>query len=450
MQKRAKQNKVTYIKEFTLKNENNTNPIETNEKISFLDLILVIAKRWKLIFWITFSAGIFILTLSIISLLLPPEKSFLPNIYDSNVVIMFHESEKSSGLSSLVGGESDSLLSLMGGSMGSTSSNSAIIDRMIYAPTLLDTLINEFDLINFYELSSNMRPIQSTRDRLKKDIKIEDSSDESTITITYSSIDPEFSERVILRLVELLQVQYSLLARDKNEQLLKVIEDNILVAETQMNQKLQEFTEFQKASGIIDPTSQIAIKSEITTRIENSIIDSRLKLEEIASFTGYNDPQIVQVQREIKQMEKALSMQIDGIGVKSKYNLSLSELINLAPEFNKIQVELQSLQQLYINLRVQKQAKELELSSDSLIFQVVQLPYFFNESDGYLLNEPPLKSGPSRGKLCILVVFASFFLATLLAFVLEFTGQLKNDSAENEKIQEIKSHLPRILRRKRK
>ena len=48
---------------------------------------------------------------------------------------------------------------------------------------------------------------------------------------------------------------------------------------------------------------------------------------------------------------------------------------------------------------------------------------------------PDMKSGPSRGKLCIIVTFAAFFISVFLAFLLNAIENIKNDPEAMAKLK---------------
>ena len=58
------------------------------------------------------------------------------------------------------------------------------------------------------------------------------------------------------------------------------------------------------------------------------------------------------------------------------------------------------------------------------IFQILERPEI-----------PDLKAGPSRGKLCIIITFAAFFMSVFLAFALNAWKNIKNDPVAAEKLQ---------------
>lgn len=422
---------------------------DKKETISSFDLLIVLAKRWKLIFGVAVGSSIFIVGFSFLSIILPSEKSFLPDVYKSQAIILFNESSSGgANLSSLLGDEGGGLLSLMGG-MGDQNSSKDLIEPFLYKKSLLNTIIEEMDVITKYKLEERKTPLQEAQKILKEKITVEESNDNPTITINVEDIDPQFAETTLLRIIYYLEIEYKKLSQTRIEDLLSALDENIIVTEQEMNNKLAELINFQKRTGIVDPGTQLRIKSSITTEIENKIFEQQLKMGSVLSYKERTDPQVLQMKKEIALLEKGLRIQAEGSGNNSKYNHSIATLLNDSPEFYKLQQELSGLQQLYIGLRLQQQAKALKLVGSTSTFQVIEKPSFFTTltEDGEII-EFPKKSGPSRGKLCIIFVFALTFLAVLLAFILEFFGQIKKDPKESEKLKLIKSYLPSFKRRK--
>lgn len=422
----------------------NSNPDKT-KTISFFDLIFIVAKRWKMIFFTSFGGALFIVLFAMGSILISkyfgPENSYLPNIYRPQVQILFQEEE--SGLPGLLSGGGSDLLSLMGGGLSGGSSKADLAELLLYRHSLLDTVIETKDIITVYELSDSDYPKQEARGALKEAITSDFNAADSTMKIGFEHYDPKFAEEVVLLLVELLEDQYKKLARDRSNEMVSFLDDSIIQAEMEMNEKLKEFTAFQRKHKIIEPLKQLEIKSAAIAVLENDIIAKRLKIEEISAYKGASDPQVKQAKNEIRQLERALQMQLEGKGVNSDYNIPISKLLEIGPEYNRLSQELNGLRELYINLRVQQQAKQLEMGNSSSTFQIIEKPAFFTGlGPGEIPSEMPQKAGPGRGKLCILFTFGVFFLAVLAAFILEFMEQVKEDPEEAEKLRAIRSQLP--------
>ena len=100
---------------------------------------------------------------------------------------------------------------------------------------------------------------------------------------------------------------------------------------------------------------------------------------------------------------------------------------SVTTETAKLQLELDAQRQVYTQLRTQYELLKVQMQSETPIFQILERP-----------EVPDMKSGPSRGKLCIIVTFAAFFLAVFLAFALNALGNIKNDPEAMEKLRPAK------------
>ena len=139
-----------------LQNENQNSQIEENVKekendeISLIDLFAVLWKRKKMIIGITVFSMIAIVIISIISLLLPPDKSFLPNEYTVYSTMLIKEDDGGAGID--LGGAA-AMASMMGVSVPTGGSNtSSLVLYLIKSDLFLDAIVKEFDIVTKYEI----------------------------------------------------------------------------------------------------------------------------------------------------------------------------------------------------------------------------------------------------------------------------------------------------------
>jgi uncharacterized protein involved in exopolysaccharide biosynthesis len=95
-------------------------------------------------------------------------------------------------------------------------------------------------------------------------------------------------------------------------------------------------------------------------------------------------------------------------------------------ELNRLELELGAQRQVYSQLRVQYELLKVSMASEKPVFQVLELA-----------EAPDLKSGPSRGMICIIVTFAAGFLAVFLAFVMNAIANIKKDPEAMAKLRGV-------------
>src|SRR5574344_2088363 len=71
--------------------------------------------------------------------------------------------------------------------------------------------------------------------------------------------------------------------------------------------------------------------------------------------------------------------------------------------------------------------RKVKMQSETPVFQVLEKA-----------TVPDQKSGPSRGKLCIIVTFAAFFLSIFLAFLLNAIENVRHDPEAMKKLSSQK------------
>jgi len=186
---------------------------DSKDEISLIDLFAVLWRRKKMIIFITAAAAIGIVLLSIISMSLPPEDSFLPNVYTPEAILLIDNKSSSGGLSSMLG-DMGSLASLAGLSMPAETNYSQLAIFLVETNSFLDAVTDEFDMIK--RLKIEKYPRAESRKELKKILKAELNSTSGTLSVKFTDIDPEFARDVVNFSVAYLEKRFEELGLDKN------------------------------------------------------------------------------------------------------------------------------------------------------------------------------------------------------------------------------------------
>ena len=168
-----------------LQEENQTAKIENDDEISLIDLFAVLWKRKMMIIGITVAAMVAVVVYSVISLMLPPEKSYLPNEYTVYSTMLINDESDTGGID--LGG-AGSLASLLGVSIPSGGSNtSSLIMYLVKSDLFLDALVKEFDIVNKYEIEKS--PIANSRDAIRELVTAEFESDTGVLKFSCIVVD---------------------------------------------------------------------------------------------------------------------------------------------------------------------------------------------------------------------------------------------------------------------
>lgn len=337
------------------RNDSENQKSEKDDEISLIDLFAVLLKRKLLIVAITALAMIFILVFSIISLMLPPEDSFLPNTYTVTANMLIND-DSSKSASSLLGSGASSIAGLMGVNLsGGGASTSALALYLTSSNPFLDAVSQKFDLYEKYEIEKS--PVANTRKALKKVFSTDFDSDSGVFSISFKDIDPAFGVEVVNFSVDWLSGKLEELGVDNN-----------LITKENLEKNLD------------------------------------ISWNEILKLT--------------KEMSDLQDKVAQGRAVWTK---------DFTIEQNRIELELSAQKTVYTQLKSQLELLKVQMQSETPKFQILERP-----------SVPDMKSGPSRGMLCIIVTFAAFFCSIFLAFLLNAIENIKKDPEAMAKLSSQK------------
>ena len=123
--------------------------------------------------------------------------------------------------------------------------------------------------------------------------------------------------------------------------------------------------------------------------------------------------------KEILKLEK----EAQNLGASVNRGVSVWNGPNVSIETARIQMELNAQQQVYEQLKIQYELLKVKMQSEQPVFQILERP-----------EVPDMKSQPSRGKLCIIITFAAFFVSVFAAFALNAWQNIKNDPEAQRKL----------------
>lgn len=326
---------------------------ENNDEISLIDLFAVLLKRKWMIIIITMLAAVFVFIYSVISLKLPPEKSYLPNEYTVTANMLIKDSG-SSGPS--LSGTASAAASMMGINLSSGGSSvSSLVLYLTSSNPFYDAIAQQFDLYTKYEFKKS--PVANTRNALKKVISTNYDADSGVFSISFKGIDPEFAVQVVNYSVDWLSNRLEELGVDTN-----------LITKENLEKNLD---------------------------------------------ISWNE--IIKLTRQIADLQDGVAQ---GKFVWSK---------DLTIEQNKLELELSAQKSVYTQLKSQLELLKVNMQTETPSFQILERP-----------SIPDIKSGPSRGKLCIIVTFAAFFISVFLAFLLNAIENIKKDPEAMAKLSQGK------------
>ncbi len=403
-----------------------------DDTISLLDLIAVLARRWRLIFFTTFFAAIGIVLFSIYTLRMPPDSPYnpLPNVYEPESQILLTEPSTGGGLSSaLTNTDLGILAGLAGISGGGGDSNAALAQSLLTGNWLIDDIIDEFGLLEIYSGSEN--PKTAARVSVKSSLSAEYDAGSGILLVKFQSIDPVFAADVLLRVVELLEARFTFLTRDDARARSEAIQLQLSQLEDDVEQAREEFAAFQRRYGVVDPVAQGTQTLELIAQYRVQLFNLERERQQLLQYVeNPDDPQILRTDRDIALLKQLVSELETGFTVYSPLAIPRDELGQITSMYLDLQRDLQLKQEIYFTFQAEMVRARIEAQDTSRVFQVIEPA-----------EVPEVKTSPSRGMICIIVTITAFFLSVFLAFVLEYFDKARSDPREAQKLEAIRNQF---------
>lgn len=411
--------------------------VPRDDTVSLLDLIAVIARRWKLIFFTTFFAAIGIVLFSLYTLRLPADSPYnpLPNIYRPEAQILLTDPDSGGGIGGALGGSDLGLLAglaSVGGGQGESSA--ALAQRLLVGNTLIDQIRDEFNLDERF--ADAEFPKTTARRAVRENLETVFDDSSGILTVSFADIDPAFATDVLQRVVTLLESGFTALTRDDARARTQAIELQLQQLEDDLQQARDALTDFQRRYGVIDPQNQGRQTIDLIAQFRRQKFERELEREQIMEIVqNRDDPQIQRINQEIRRIEELIRELETGYRVYSPISIPLDQIGTLTVQYADLQRDLLLKEQIYSTFQAELIRARIESQDTTRRFQVIEPP-----------EVPEMKDSPSRGLISMIVTVTAFFLSIFLAFVLEYFARARTDPEESQKIEIIKDQF-RIKKR---
>lgn len=398
---------------------------EKETKISLYDVLLILAKgKWAIIIP-TICAMIFSFSFAMITKMVDPQKSPMPDRFTSSCEMIFLQTGTSDPFN-----QSTSPLAALTGAASSTNTSALLLQNLILGETFLLELAAspEFNLYEIYEIQQPQKT--NLVNRLRQAFQFEIDETSQIMKVSYTDIDPELAWKILSKAIPLLEERYKTLFRNQVNARSSFIADQIKDAEDNLAKANAELSAFQKEHGIYDFQSQIQNQFSIYTDINEEILKEEMELEFLTEYRPKSDPTVVQKVKTIQKSKELLHEFETGSGRYSMNVIPMNKLQTLSAQYSELRREVELRQELYLMLRQQEAAARMEQSGEISSLQILEYPQI-----------PEIKSGPSRGRFCIFITFAVIFLSTFAVFLKSFIHSTMENSEDREKVNAVKDAL---------
>ena len=384
-----------------------------DDEISLLDLVAVLWKRKWLVIAITGLVAFGSLAYALGSLLLPPDKSYLPNVYTPKATMLI-SSGTSSSLSSLLSSSGLSGLAGMAGVSAGGNANQQLAKVLATSNTTLDRLNERFNFAEHYKMKEPK--VAEVRKAISNNLSATIDEKSNIFTISFTDKDPAFAKEVVDETVNILSERFAQLSGSQAIQQKAILEKRLADVDAAISTLEAQVKEFQKKYGVVQVEALATEQITILARLRSELILKEMEIENYKKVARINDPMLTQLNNERDALLAKIKEIETGTGSGSKVMPSQQQLPTIAFEYAKLERDLAVQTELFKILTQQYEIAKFNATGQEPVFQILEMA-----------EVPDMKSGPSRSMICIVATLAAFFVSILLAFASESISKIRRD-----------------------
>jgi tyrosine-protein kinase Etk/Wzc len=392
---------------------------------TFADVIGLLNRRKWIILGVTLAGSVGVFLYALISILLPKDKSYLPNYYIPEAQVIINESSeggltdllKSSGLGNLAG--------LAGvGSSGPTASGLAM--KIARTDSFLDSIAQEFDFYTRFDLTKSEFPKTMARQMIRSSLQFRSDADSGMMAIGYKSTDKVLATDIVNYVVRLLEEEFRRISVDKNVTQAELIARKLSGVEAEIERLQGELNGLQQQYNTFDLAALAREQASKLASLRADLLQKSLEIDSYNRAVGIEDPAL----RRLKVERDTLKANIDKLEKGYRENGIVvpaeRELPDLVIRYTKLRGDLDVQRKIYETLVQQQELVKLQVEGVPPTFQIYETAVV-----------PEMKAGPSRPRLCMIVAGASFFFSIALAFLVDYFVRMLKDPKNVRKVKGI-------------
>ena len=394
------------------------------DTISLIDIIAVLWKRKWMIIGITAAAAIGVVLFSIISLVLPPEQSPLPNYYEPEAMVLVTGDSSAPSFGQAASSALGELAGLAGITSGGGGSYGPLAVELAKSRSVLDSVGEQLNVGERIEDKENLNT--KIRTLLRENSTVEFESGTGLLTVSYQSIDRDFATEVVNALVSTLNERFRTIGGSRAVTRRELLEEKIAEVESKIAELEAEISEFTAQYGILDVETVTQEQAQTMANLRSDLILKELEIQSYSEFARIDDPVLRRLRTERDNLRQVLRDMEEGSTEFEGVLPSQQEIPELAFEYERLRRNLEVQAQIYRNLASELELARLNAEGQEPVFQILELA-----------EVPEVKAGPSRGTISIVVTLSALFLSVFLSFVLEYVQHVRQDDQQMAKLRRL-------------
>ena len=397
-----------------MQDSNPNSTIPNPDVINLLDYVEVIAKRWRMIVVVTFTALIISIAIAM----------KLPNIYSSTALIL--PPQQDSGMMGMMSALSGGMAGLAGDLVGKGTTADLYVG-ILNSRAVKDVLIDRFKLMEVYGQKYRL----DTYNVLGDSAAISAGKKDGIISITVEDKDPKLAADLANAFADelgKLTVKLNITGAGKNR---GYLEDRLVKAKADLTKAEEALKAFQSANKAFDVPEQAKVSIQGVAQLKAQLAVQEVQLAGMRSRFTDTTQEVIDAKAAISKL-KAQMVQFEGSGRGSSIP-SVGSVPELGQEYVRLMREFKVQEAIFELLTKQYEMARMSEAKDVDGVQIIQIA-----------TVPDKKTKPKRSLIVLATTFAAGFGALLFAFIREAGERMPEE--DRERWGMIKGLLPDILR----
>jgi len=364
-----------------------------NKQVDILDVLLILAKHKKFIFWTTLIVSIAAVVYSLVT----------PEIWSSTAVILPYQNEASSlPFSSILGGIGSTFLS-------GVQEGSVELMTIMHSRNFSESIIKKFNLIEYFEIEEpdSLRAKDLALASLLEIVSIYLNDESGTISINVRTYDKELSSRIANYYVEHVDFVNREIRVNKSRNNREFLEKRVHDIEMKNDSLLIKLNNFQSINNVIHIEEQT--KAAIQSYTE--LVSEKTKIEIQFDFHKLNANDNSQITKDLRKQidiieKKILAIEQDNDLLNPEYLLSLDKISELSVEYAKIEMQIKILGKIYEFIVPEYEAARIEEIRNLPAIEVIDKA----RPSGF-------RTSPKRARICVIAFLIGFSFSSLLVII---------------------------------
>ena len=293
----------------------------------------------------------------------------------------------------------------------------SVLMSLLRSNSLAQNVVDDLDLVERLESNSRAAAARS----LNNAIDISTNSEQTVITISYRSTDPELAEELVSSYIDNFTEMYQEVNKTETAQALVFVEGRIAEVEENLAAAENKLQELQEEYGIYAFSTQSNRLSEKYMDLQERLQDKRIERSVKLSSMSERNPAIIELNNEIEALEENIEAMEQGVSGQvsegdrefsglEQTRIGMQDIPSLTLQINKLEQEIDIQNESYELLRNQQENLSIQVAEEGSLIRMIDPPQFPDTALGRGITLQVMVAAVLAGMIGVFLAFVWSFI----------------------------------------